>query len=336
MPSSTCACTVAPVALACFARLVSASARRSTPSPRPARGAGPRDTPTSTGTGVREASASTAARRPPCVRTDGRMPCASSRSSTFACSAWASASPMSSDAPTGSGSSAWLASCRVMIVWTRRCCAPSCRSRTTRRRSSSVAATIRARDAASSERAWTFAIAVRDELGEVQEARLGGRRERPRLSGVDDQGAPEAPRRRGSGCRPRTGSPSSSRAKAASGPGTRLRVVDPGGRARLCDQRRHGVAFLGRPAIRNVRVVARCRPGRHRSHRVVGLEADHSREVSRRAASRPPRRRRRRARSGGPLARPGSPRAATPPAPSRAAPSRSGPRCSRSPWRRAP
>ncbi len=38
----------------------------------------------------------------------------------------------------------------VMTVWTRRCCAPSCRSRTTRRRSSSAAATIRARDAARS------------------------------------------------------------------------------------------------------------------------------------------------------------------------------------------
>ena len=47
-----------------------------------------------------------------------------------------------------------------MIVWTRRCCAPSCRSRTTRRRSSSVAATIRARDAARSDRAWMFEIAV--------------------------------------------------------------------------------------------------------------------------------------------------------------------------------
>ena len=47
-----------------------------------------------------------------------------------------------------------------MIVWTRRCWAPSCRSRTTRRRSSSVAATIRARDAATSVRASAFAIAV--------------------------------------------------------------------------------------------------------------------------------------------------------------------------------
>ena len=47
-----------------------------------------------------------------------------------------------------------------MIVWTRRCWAPSCRSRTTRRRSSSVAATIRARDAASSVRASVFEIAV--------------------------------------------------------------------------------------------------------------------------------------------------------------------------------
>ena len=43
---------------------------------------------------------------------------------------------------------------------TSRCCAPSWRSRTTRRRSSSAAATIRARDAARSARAWTFEIAV--------------------------------------------------------------------------------------------------------------------------------------------------------------------------------
>ena len=43
---------------------------------------------------------------------------------------------------------------------TRLCCAPSWRSRTTRRRSLSVAATIRARDAARSVRAWMFEIAV--------------------------------------------------------------------------------------------------------------------------------------------------------------------------------
>jgi hypothetical protein len=45
-------------------------------------------------------------------------------------------------------------------VCTSRCWAPSCRSRTTRRRSSSVAATIRARDAATSVCASAFAIAV--------------------------------------------------------------------------------------------------------------------------------------------------------------------------------
>ena len=47
-----------------------------------------------------------------------------------------------------------------MTVWTSRCCAPSCRSRTNLRRSSSVAATIRARDAATSARASVFEIAV--------------------------------------------------------------------------------------------------------------------------------------------------------------------------------
>jgi hypothetical protein len=43
-----------------------------------------------------------------------------------------------------------------MIVWTSRCWAPSCRWRATRRRSSSVAATIRAPDAVRSDRAGMF------------------------------------------------------------------------------------------------------------------------------------------------------------------------------------
>jgi hypothetical protein len=43
---------------------------------------------------------------------------------------------------------------------TRRCWMPSCRSRSSRRRVSSAAATIRARDADSSARLWVFAMAV--------------------------------------------------------------------------------------------------------------------------------------------------------------------------------
>ena len=90
----------------------------------------------------------------------GRMPWASSRSPTFARSAWSSASLHQRGDGLLSRSSAWHASLSVMIVWTRPCWAPSCRSRTTRRRSSSVAATSRARDAATSVRASAFAIAV--------------------------------------------------------------------------------------------------------------------------------------------------------------------------------
>ena len=64
----------------------------------------------------------------------------------------------SSDAASSFASSAWRACFKVMIVTTKLCWAPSCRSRTTRRRSSSVAATIRAREAARSERAWMLEI----------------------------------------------------------------------------------------------------------------------------------------------------------------------------------
>ena len=50
--------------------------------------------------------------------------------------------------------------CSVIIVWTRRCWAPSWRSRTTRRRASSAAVSTRARDAVSWSRLSAFAIAV--------------------------------------------------------------------------------------------------------------------------------------------------------------------------------
>jgi hypothetical protein len=57
----------------------------------------------------------------------------------------------------------------VITVWTRRCCAPSCRSRTIRRRASSEAATILLRDAAISAELSAFAIAVA--TSSVNEAR---------------------------------------------------------------------------------------------------------------------------------------------------------------------
>ena len=51
--------------------------------------------------------------RPPWVRTDGRMPCASSRSSALACSAWSSASATSDSAAASCSRSARVASCSV-------------------------------------------------------------------------------------------------------------------------------------------------------------------------------------------------------------------------------
>ena len=87
-----------------------------------------------------------------------------------------------------------------MTVWTSRCCAPSCRSRTTRRRSSSVAATIRARDAASSARASVFEIAVATSsvnsasrssmpVGQRLALRDAGDHRAPDLAVDDDRGA---------------------------------------------------------------------------------------------------------------------------------------------------
>ena len=153
-----------------------------------------------TGIGVRDASASNPARSPPRVRPAGRMPCASSRSSTFARSALSSASRISAGSAGSPRSSAPHASLRVMIVWTRRCCAPSCRSRTTRRRSSSVAATIRARDAASSARLALFEIAVAtssvnsasrclDVVGQRPALGDAGAHHAPEFAGDDDRGA---------------------------------------------------------------------------------------------------------------------------------------------------
>ena len=52
------------------------------------------------------------------------------------------------------------ASFKVTTAWTRRCWAPSCRSRSMRRRASSAAMTTRAREATSSSRLSAFAIAV--------------------------------------------------------------------------------------------------------------------------------------------------------------------------------
>ena len=182
--------------------------RRSTRSPRPRRAAARRTTSLSTGTGIREASASTPARSPPCVSADGRMPCASSRSSAFASLRVSSASLDVARAPRRRRcSSAWRASFSVITVWTRRCCAPSCRSRTTRRRSSSAAATIRARDAASSDARLDVRDRGGDQLGELADPRLGPGRQRLGAPRGRDRSRPTAARRRRSGCRPRSGCP---------------------------------------------------------------------------------------------------------------------------------
>jgi hypothetical protein len=66
---------------------------------------------------------------------------------------------------------------------------PSCRSRTTRRRSSSAAVTIRARDAAASGPRLGVRNCGRHELGELSHARLRAGRQRLGLPRPDDQRA---------------------------------------------------------------------------------------------------------------------------------------------------
>ncbi len=94
---------------------------------------------------------------------------------------------------------------------------PSCRSRSSRRRVWSAAATIRARDADSSARLWVFAMAVPQQLGELGETipcvigdrlvRGRDRHQSPDGAVDDDRGArnavqPERARRGGEGASP--------------------------------------------------------------------------------------------------------------------------------------
>ena len=97
------------------------------------------------GSGARVASASSAARSP-CSSTAGWMPRASSRSSE---SEWASSSlaVVTSSCADGSSPTRFWSSRSCSAIPTRRCCAPSCRLRSSRRRSASPAATIRSREA---------------------------------------------------------------------------------------------------------------------------------------------------------------------------------------------
>ena len=80
-----------------------------------------------------------------------------------------------------------------MIVWTRRCCAPSWRSRTTRRRSASAAATMRAREAARSVARLHVGDRRADQLGELRDPRLGRGGQRVAVRGADGDRAPEPP-----------------------------------------------------------------------------------------------------------------------------------------------
>ena len=74
--------------------------------------------------------------------------------------AYSSASATSSPARSSPLATACWVRLRVRMVWTRRCWAPSCRSRTTRRRASSLAVTTRPREATTSARASALAPAV--------------------------------------------------------------------------------------------------------------------------------------------------------------------------------
>ena len=67
---------------------------------------------------------------------------------------------------------------RAATSVTSRCCAPSCRLRSSRRRSASPASTMRAREAVSCSRRLGVRERERDELREVGEPLLGVRPER--------------------------------------------------------------------------------------------------------------------------------------------------------------
>ena len=98
---------------------------------------------TETGTGARLASASSAAPSPRSLSSAGWMPRASSRSSLTACCASSRAWASSRAAPAGSVASCASASPSVTATATIRCWAPSCRSRSIRRRSASAASRMR-------------------------------------------------------------------------------------------------------------------------------------------------------------------------------------------------
>ena len=146
-PLCRCASTVTFEALECLPTFASAS--QATKYAVASTGSGSRSSSTSSaiGNGLRVASASSAAHSPSSVRIAGWTPRASSRSSSTA--TWSSAMVPSSSFRSCGSSAAPAVRCALRNCnpsATRRCCAPSWMSRSIRRRSSSAAVTMRARD----------------------------------------------------------------------------------------------------------------------------------------------------------------------------------------------
>ena len=106
------------------------------------------------------------------------MPCASSRSSEVARLGLFERLGRGGRRDSSPPRAARCASLSVTIMCTRRCCAPSCRSRTTRRRASSAAVSRRAREATSGRgRRRSRSPSPRSSV-EVRHALLGVRRQR--------------------------------------------------------------------------------------------------------------------------------------------------------------
>ena len=108
-----------------------------------------RGTSTSTGTGALWARSSRAAARPSSRRV-GRMPAASCRRSVIVAPISSTAASIAGDrGRAASGRDIWRRRSRTPRE-TRRCCAPSCRSRSSLRRSAYPASTIRRRESSTS------------------------------------------------------------------------------------------------------------------------------------------------------------------------------------------
>ena len=111
------------------------------------------------GTGARMASASSAGPSPRSVRTAGWMPRASSRSSASPWRAGPARRRAARGRPPGPSRASRSTIRRSSASETSRCCAPSWRLRSSRRRSASPTSTMRAREAASCSWASAFASA---------------------------------------------------------------------------------------------------------------------------------------------------------------------------------